>query len=390
VRILFVSSEHASAQGTGGVGSYVATITKALAQRGNDVHVLSCRAGASVDDGVEDGVAIHFRPLVRVPGLARVVRGERTRQALLLAASNFWHARALGSFDVIEAPDWQAEGLVFALRQRTPVVAHLHTPLHVLKAFNDEPLDLDARCASWLERLAVRRAARITCPARLLVDLLRSQGWLRSEPVDIIRYPVDWRRFAELPAPSATGRSVLYVGRLERRKAPERLLHAVARVRADGNDAEVVFVGRGSGVRDGVDYGEWTRELARRLGVPCTFVGETAWSDVPRRYADSRVVCVPSEFESFSMTAVEGMAAGRPVVVTASVGAAEVLGADEFGQVVPTDPEGMAKALGRFMSEGDDAAAVGMANRAVVAAECDPDDVARRREDLYRRIACAS
>jgi glycosyltransferase involved in cell wall biosynthesis len=307
-----------------------------------------------------------------------------TRQALTLALSNYLHARRWGRFEIVEAPDWRAEGLLFALLGRTPLIVHLHTPTHVLRAYNDEPLDRDARLVSWLERTAARRSTSVTCPAHLLVAELRAQGWLTRD-VEIIRYPVDWARFRD-EAPPNGSRRVLFVGRLERRKAPERLLHALADLERTGVSGTAVFVGRGSGVRDGLNYGDWVKRLAEDLGVECAFVGEAHWSEVPKLYEDANVVCVPSEFESFSMTAVEGMAAGRPVVVTHRVGAAELFaGHDAHGQVCSGDGD-LAEALAAFLDRPDTAATVGAANRALVIATCDADAIAGQREALFRSL----
>jgi glycogen synthase len=385
LRILFVSGEHAASKGTGGVGSYVATISKALARLGHEVHVLSCVVGVDSADSEDDGVRLHTRPVVQVRGLGRLVRGPLSRQALLLALSNFLHARRLGRFDVVEGADWRAEGLLFALLRTTPLVTHLHTPTHVLQAYNQEVQDRDARFVSWLERTSARRSRRVTCPAGLLVAELRAQGWL-TRHVDVIRYPVEWTRFTKAAMRAPDTRSILFVGRLERRKAPERILRAVAELDRRGIAANAVFVGRGSGIRDGMNYGAWVEKLARELDVRCSFVGESRWDDIPEIYADAAVVCVPSEFESFSMAAVEGMAAGRPIVVTRTVGAAELLSDDPHGQVCGGDAEEVADALAPFLAEPDTAAAVGAANRELVISACDPTAIAEQRERLYREI----
>jgi glycogen(starch) synthase len=388
VRILFVSAEHAATKGTGGVGSYVATMTKALASAGHEVHVLSCLPGGEPEDRVSDGVFLHTRPLARLRGLSRVVRAPKTERALRRIVANFRYARQLGGFDVVEAPDWQAEGLAFALSTPSRLVTHLHTPEHVLQEFNQETPDRDSRWISRLERTSARRSARVTCPARVLVDHLSRERWLGDRSVDIIRYPVDADRFSDLGDVAATRPLVLYVGRLERRKAPEAIVYALAELRSAGVDAEAVFVGRGSGTRDGQNYGDWVAREAARLEVTCTFAGETAWDDIPAWYAKARVVCVPSVFESFSMTAAEGMAAARPVVMTRTVGASEVIAHEARGQIISSsEPKELATSLSAFLSDPAAARSVGAANRERVIAECDPARVAEQRVELFEALS---
>jgi glycosyltransferase involved in cell wall biosynthesis len=323
---------------------------------------------------------------VRIRGLRHIVRGVQSRRRLILAFSNYRHARALGAFDVVEAPDWQAEGLLFALRSRS-LVTHLHTPHSVLLEFAREELDRDSRFADWLERLTVRRSAAITCPSELLVTHLRKAGWLTNHRVEIIRYPVDVSRFRAATPVESTTPSVLVVGRLERRKAPERVIAALSTLRAEGVSAEAVFVGFSNGMRDGIPYVDWLERLATELNVTCRFVGEIAWEELPTFYDASRVVCVPSDFESFSMAAVEGMAAARPVVVSDSVGASELLAPATHGQICSMEPEHLAVALKPFFVDGPFASKVGESNRRILESTCDPALIARAREVVYHSIA---
>jgi glycosyltransferase involved in cell wall biosynthesis len=381
LRILFLSTEHAQTRGTGGIGAYVTTASEALAEMGHDVHVLSCLPGAAAADDESRGVRLHTRPLLRVRGLARVMPGAASHVRALLAMSNYWHARRLGRFDVVEAPEWQAEGLLFAVLRRHRLVTHLHTPNFVLSEFEQLPATADLRLADRMERFAARRSAVITSPSELLVRHLRDRGWLGKRQVELVRYPVDWRRF---DVAAASGRPVvLCVGRIERRKAPELAVEALALLRARGVTAELVLAGRSSGYRDGLPYAEWLRQLADHCGVPCRVVGELHWPDIPQLYAGCRVVCVPSRFESFSMAAAEGMAAGAAVVLTEDVGAAELLAGADHGQVVAGAAEPLAAALAPFLQDERLAAEVGATNRSTVRAACDPATIAARRVALF-------
>jgi glycosyltransferase involved in cell wall biosynthesis len=382
LRILFLSTEHAATRGTGGIGSYVATASEALARLGHEVHVLSCLAGVASADETVRGVQLHTRPLLRLRGLGRVTPGEASRVRAVLAISNYRHARMLGRFDVVETPDWQAEGLVFALLQPRRLVTHIHTPHSVLSEFAGDPVTRDLRWADRMERITTRRSALITSPSELVVRHLRDRGWLGKREVKLVRYPVDWARFtADQPRVQPV---VMCVGRIERRKAPELVVDALAQLRDRGIAAQLVLAGRSSGHRDGVPYADWVAERARTSGVPLRVAGEVDWAEIPKMYAACRVVCVPSRFESFSMAAAEGMAAASAVVLTTGVGAAELLAGAEAGQVVPADAAALADALAPFLSDEALAEQVGAANRVRVRQACDPDHIAALRVELFR------
>src|SRR5205807_2646629 len=118
-------------------------------------------------------------------------------------------------FDVVEIPDWMAEGLLFSLRGVLPVVAHLHTPLRLIREHNGLSMTRTDRWADALERIAVGCAHVITCPSRLLVERLEKSGWLKHHRVRVIRLPVGLDQWVGLPAGEATDPVILQVGRIE-------------------------------------------------------------------------------------------------------------------------------------------------------------------------------
>jgi len=89
--------------------------------------------------------------------------------------------------------------------------------------------------------------------------------------------------------------------------------------------------------------------------------------------------------ESFGIALVEAMAAGLPVVATDILGYREVVTHGVHGLLVPTrDPEALAAALVRVLTEPGLAERLGEAGRAR-AREFDWANVVDRLEELYRR-----
>ena len=136
-----------------------------------------------------------------------------------------------------------AEGFVFALLGSKPPVGHLHTPLLVLATHNDKPRTWDRRLGDAIERVTMSRAHLVTSPSHLLADDLSASGWLGDRKARVIRYPLDLDQWGALPSPEAAPPRILWIGRLEPRKAPETLVEAAAHLAAEINDLEVVFVG---------------------------------------------------------------------------------------------------------------------------------------------------
>ncbi len=384
MRILFLSTEYPPQTGGGGIASYVSNIGAALARRGHEVHVLSCKHGQPAADWRDGEVHVHRRGALRLTWLDRVLRSGKARVRIEVSASCFLEYRRLGlDFDIVESPDWMAEGFVFALLRSKPHVGHLHTPLLVLAQHNLLPTTWDRRVGDAIERTAMRHADVVTSPSWMLARDLVTEGWLR-ETARVVRLPVDLHQWSGLPQPEASGPRVLSVGRLEPRKAPEVLVEAAAILSPAIEGLEVVFVGGSNYTREGKPYRDWTAELARKLRSPCQFIGAEKRSSIPRWYGTARVAVLTARYDNFPVAGLEAMAAARPLVCTSTTGVAELILEGDGGTVVPPlEPGALAEALRPYLVDPGHAGRTGRRAREVIARNCAPDAIAREREACY-------
>ncbi|WP_235498127.1 glycosyltransferase family 4 protein [Frankia sp. R43] len=379
-----------------GAGIYTAVIAGALAALGHEVHVL-CAQGHRIVDEIHDGVRVHRRPLLRVPvtrmlgRYGRVIAGRHhprdslSLRASLAASYAFWLRRLGLRPDVIETQDGDSRGLIRILGHSHPLVIHLHCPTMLPPRLSGEKLSWKGRVADRVDRAVVAWADAVTAPSELMVTTLRELGWLTDRPVEIIPNPFDATCWRSVAPPRDTEPVIAVVGRIEREKGVNILLDAVAKLRADGLEAQIVLAGTSAGLIGGVPTRAWLARRAEQLDVPCTFAGHVPLSDLAEIYGRARVVAVPSRFESMSMAAIEAMASGRPVVATARTGIAPYLERHGAGAVVPPDdPEALAAALRPLLVDPELAVTVGARGRAAVA-DFEPRAVAMRRERVYRQ-----
>lgn len=101
--------------------------------------------------------------------------------------------------------------------------------------------------------------------------------------------------------------SILYVGRLDRGKGLDLLLHSLKKVK---NRFRLLIVGEGKN-RDEFKSLAQQYQMNGRIN----FLGEVTHSSLPSLYRSVRMVVVPSRSpETFGLSAIEGMAHGRPPV----------------------------------------------------------------------------
>lgn len=158
--------------------------------------------------------------------------------------------------------------------------------------------------ASEFERLGVPNLRRVP----LGVDLALFTPRLRSELVRL-RYAAPHQAL------------IVHCGRLSAEKMPQRCLDALAALRAGGLDAVLVVAG------DGPMRPRLARQAARE-GLPVRFAGFLGDRiAVGRLLAAADVVLAPGPVETFGLAALEALACGTPVVVSAVSALPEVIGA---------------------------------------------------------------
>jgi glycosyltransferase involved in cell wall biosynthesis len=141
-----------------------------------------------------------------------------------------------------------------------------------------------------------------------------------------------------------------WVGRLDRKKRVEDVLHAAAIVARRHRQARLVIIGGPDAFMP--DYAEELRHLSRKLGLAETvaFLGDRA--DVPRLLAGLDILVWLSRGEGMPHVISEAGAARLPVVATRDNGSEEQITDGVTGLFVPHgDPPAVAAALERLIAD---------------------------------------
>jgi alpha-1,6-mannosyltransferase len=228
--------------------------------------------------------------------------------------------------DALEVSDratlrWTGE---WARKHRIPAVMVSHESLAALLPRTAQPL------ADALNRRTAANYDRIVC----------TTGWAAAEferigAKNITRAPlgVDLRTFTPARRITAARGELLLVhcGRLSVEKKPHRSLTTLATLLANPDAPPVRLVVAG----DGPLRAKLT-ERARRENLPVTFIGFLPRpADLATLLASADIVLAPGPAETFGLAALEALASGTPVVVSAESALREVTG--EAGTSVPGD-----------------------------------------------------
>jgi alpha-1,3-rhamnosyl/mannosyltransferase len=219
---------------------------------------------------------------------------------------------------------------------------------------------------------SARRADRVLTGSEWTKrDLIERYG-VREERVVVTPYGVD-RTFRPNGGHREGRPYALFVGSLQRRKAPDLALRALAAV---DSDLRLVFAGPNKGLE-----GELL-ELVSRLGLErrVDFAGHVTKDELASLYRGAALLVFPSRYEGFGLPVLEAMASGTPVVAVASSSIPEVAG--DAAILVPPDAGELASGIERALAERERLVAAGLER----AAGFSWAETARQTAEVYREL----
>jgi len=203
-------------------------------------------------------------------------------------------------------------------------------------------------------------------------------------PLTVIPNGIDvdyWQ--GEPPAPPVSGPvRLVMVATLDARKAHKVLLRAVAQLGSAGRNVACELLGGGPEARK-------LQALAAKLGIAdiVQFRGDTNRDGVRDALRRAHIVCHAALTESFGLAVLEAMAAARPVVATATVGAAEIVEHERTGLLTPPgDPHAMAAAIARLMDDAQLCREMALAGRQVARDRYSHRRMAAAYEDIADQV----
>lgn len=371
----------------GGQGVYTRYLARELTALGHSVTVFSGPPFPELDDPGQlvkvRGLDLYGPPHPFWPPWPWEIRSTiDLREFLIMCGAGFPEPYAFSlrarkllrhrrtDFDIVHDNQCLGTGLLAMMHDDGwPVLCTLHHPITV-----DRDLDL-AHAKSAYRRFTLRRwygfldmQMRV---AREIPRLITVSESSRRDIVAQMGVPADRLHIVPVGVDPATFRPLPHIARVPGRlmtttssdvpmKGLTPLLEALAKVRSERDDAELVIIGKPKS-RSTIP------PLVDRLGLrdAVRFVSGVTTERIVELYAEAEVAVVPSLYEGFSLPAVEAMACGVPVVATTGGALPEVVGRDGgSGLLVPPgDPDALAETLVRALGDAGLRARVGAAGR---------------------------
>jgi phosphatidylinositol alpha-mannosyltransferase len=322
----------------GGVTEHVSHLAEQFRARGHEVHIIAPSSDDETEPSLSVDAPVHrIGRVVSIPANGSVARITLSLRSYL-QAKRLLHEQ---QFDLIHLHEPMMPALPLTVLRHSGA-----TNIGTFHAFRNTPLAyfygkpiLQPFFRKLHGHIAVSSAAR-----EFVGEYFPSDYRIIPNGIEFSRFHTRYPVLEEL----SDGRpTVLFVGRLEKRKGLRYLLRAWPMVLKRQPEARLVVVGRGRPL-------EGYKRFAARQGWAPTdvvFAGYVAAEDLPRYYQACDIFCAPNTGqESFGIVLLEAMAAGAPIVASDIPGYRDVVTSGEEGLLVERqNPGALADALCRLL-----------------------------------------
>jgi sugar transferase (PEP-CTERM/EpsH1 system associated) len=346
-----------------GMETVVANLSRSLVKRGHRVGITCLQSRGVMADALEgEGIRV------------TVVDASGPGTLLWPAALRNWFRKL--SPDVVHAHSG-----VWMKSARAAHLAGVRTVLHTMHGFPD----VDPWHRPWIERLASLWTTAIAVVSEPLRTYVVDTLHVAPARVHLLLNGVDAAKFRPAAAGEAgarfgqgPGRVIIgHIGRFSPVKNHALLLDAFARVHAEHPEAYLVLVGDGP-LRDEVRARASSLGIAEHVAFPGIFL------DAAPLYRDMDVFVLPSLLEQTSMSILEAMASGVPVIATGVGGSPALLDHGKAGVLVPSgDVNMLADSMCALIRDPNLRRELGLRGRARALAEYDHEKMVDRYESLY-------
>ncbi len=351
VRVLMLSWDFPP-RVTGGNAAHVQGLSRALAEAGHDVVVLTPATSHHHSPSEQLGKVRVLRAEIGLPHileeryLAVAASANHALTQVVLDADSPLHGWIP---DVVHGHDWRIGWAAdtIARHHGVPFVLTMHGTERVRHGGNlpdGRPTDVNS-----IEWWLAFRADRLIASTRFMVDQLVTTFELAPEQVVRVPNGIDPALWAGHDRPTDREELVVSWGRVQYEKGFQVLARAMTTVRHRIPEVGCVIAGRGTylpELQTQIDV-EGVSDLIDLPG----FLGDTALRALVQR---AGCVVLPSLYEPFGLVALEALAAGAPLIVARTGGLAElIVGTDAGLTFEPGNPDDLAHCVELVLRDKD-------------------------------------
>jgi glycogen(starch) synthase len=335
----------------GGIARHCYGLTKALVKLGHEVHMVTLEFPGAPEFEDGEGVKVH-----RI----KIELGHPNFITWTFIFNHFMEKKIASlshqeKFDIIHTHDWLTTSAGIATKNflNKPFVCTVHsTEIGRVQELRSP----DSYMIDGLEWWMMFEAKLVMLCSNSMKTEISDHFHLPSEKVNVIPNAIDVSEYSRNVDRGAVRRRygigpndklVVYIGRLVPQKGVEYLIKAVPQIVRQHGEAKFLVSGDG-----------WSRSHLEDMaastghGNKIRFLGFISDSERVELLKSGDALVIPSIYEPFGIVALEGMAAGIPIVASNVGGLSEIIENDRTGMLAyKENPESIAWCVSKVLSD---------------------------------------
>ncbi|HHV72589.1 MAG TPA: glycosyltransferase family 4 protein [Clostridia bacterium] len=372
----------------GGLARHVAGISQALVDKGVEVEVITTgEDGFGQEIGDFGQVSVHPARPYALPSLNFVSDIQHLNFSFLEQAVKL--INSLGRVDLIHAHDWLVAYAARALKHiyQVPLIC----TIHATEFGRNHGLHNDLqRYISSVEWWLTYEAWKVIVCSESMRGEVQAIFQLPADKIEVINNGINPEEF-KVPVKKEFNRAkyalpeekiVFYIGRLVQEKGVQTLLEAAPQILSLQPNVKFIIAGTGP-------YEAELKNLAAFLGLgeKVNFLGFIDDEERNALYSYADLSVFPSLYEPFGIVALEGMAAGTPIVVSDTGGLGEIVKHQVNGlKFLTGNPASLAEQVVRALTDGDLREKMVKQAKEEVLNKYSWSSLAEKTKNLYERV----
>ncbi|MHA7943498.1 glycosyltransferase family 4 protein [Formosa sp. 3Alg 14/1] len=382
MHICFITNEFPKAGFPhGGIGTFIATISKVLVEEGNKVSVVGKNYTANPSKEFVNGVEVHRLYTKSIKGLAWYFN---TR----VIAKKIKDIHSKSPIDIVETSDM---GLAFLPKIKgIAYVIRMHGGHHFFAESEKRKIDW---WKGWQEKRSYKRADGFIAVSNYVKTHTSKYLSLENRIVKRINYPINLNHFQPQEHVIVPFK-IVFAGTVCEKKGVRQLIQAMPLIWKLYPEATLDIYGRDWFYSDGASYiEEMKHSELTRLGTKASqihFKGVIDYAILPVKYAEAHVCVFPSHMETLGLVAPEAMCMAKPVVFTKLGPGPEVIKHNKTGLLVnPVDVKDIAEKITWVFHNKAEAITLGKAAREDVLNRFNIDEIVNENIEFYTGLCHA-
>lgn len=345
MHVLMLSSQYPPEE-IAGLGMHVYGLATALSKKGHHISILTNNSSDSSEYEKINNISIYRVKTYPIEDTTWVNQVMQFNLAMIQRALQV--ILEINDIDLIHNHNWltviAANNLSKILDK--PLVTTIHDTQYG-KNFGElnEEEEYIFRQEEWL----CNKSQQIITVSQAMSNELQSIFGLYANKIYVIPNGINYKekQLADLNFKNICKFNILYLGRLVPEKGVDYLLEAVSILKNNGFEIHLKIAGSGE-----EENNLYNLAVKKNILEIVEFSGYVYFEEKKKLLAKASALVIPSYYEPFGIVALEGMAAGTPVVVSSTGGLNEIIQHGKNGlKFFPGDSERLAITLVQLLSD---------------------------------------